>query len=107
MLTPALQIQCPRAGNALHVLTLDGNDRTLGPSTQRVTYEPNRSWIYDCAKLKPAWIVLRCCTIVYCSDAASNSHRKQGFTDWHNTKTSKQGCQYTKCKNNQPTKIVT
>ncbi|KAH9250033.1 hypothetical protein BASA81_012166 [Batrachochytrium salamandrivorans] len=30
MLTLALQIQCPKAGNALHVLTLDGNDRTLG-----------------------------------------------------------------------------
>ncbi|KAH6589464.1 hypothetical protein BASA50_010018 [Batrachochytrium salamandrivorans] len=45
MLTPALQIQCPRAGNALHVLTLDGNDRTLGlPHNALPTSQTDRGY---------------------------------------------------------------
>ncbi|KAH6566392.1 hypothetical protein BASA62_006710 [Batrachochytrium salamandrivorans] len=45
MLTLALQIQCPKAGNALHVLTLDGNDRTLGlPHNALPTSQTDRGY---------------------------------------------------------------
>ncbi|KAH9271137.1 hypothetical protein BASA83_006681 [Batrachochytrium salamandrivorans] len=73
MLTPALQIQCPRAGNALHVLTLDGNDRTLGlphnalPTSQTdrgYTTAPNSNRPGSSCSAAPASIALTASTLI-------------------------------------------